>query len=246
MPRSARRMSESGYFHVIERGNGNQLIFECDDDRRLFIGLLEKYSREVGVSVCAYCLMDNHVHLLLHDGANQLPVFMKKLNVSYARSFNWKYERSGHLFQDRYKSEPIEDDPYFLSVLRYILRNPTKAGLCSPENYPWSSFRMYDGQSFVDTTFIRELFPDIEAYEEYILSGPDVSDAGLEMSSKSDAWARKVLSERIGVESGAAIQSFDRARRDAAVCELLKAGLSERQISRLTGISRHIIHEIAW
>ena len=246
MTRSARRMSESGYFHVIIRGNAKQIIFEESDDYRFFLNRLEKFSGELGIGVCAYCLMENHVHLLLHDSPGMLPEFMKKLNVSYARFFNWKYERSGHLFQDRYKSQPIEDDSYFLSVLCYILNNPNKAGLSGPAEYLWSSYNAYDGNSFIETKLIRGLLPTWEAYEELITLGGKAENSELENPKKDDKWAKDIICKEFDVESSTVIQGFERKKRDEAVKLLLQKGLSERQIERLTGISRYIIRRIAW
>ena len=246
MARAARRMSESGYFHVIVRGNAKQIIFEESDDYRFFLNRMEKFSAETGVGVCAYCLMENHVHLLLHDRESALPEFMKKLNVSYARFFNWKYERSGHLFQDRYKSEPVEDDSYFLSVLCYILNNPKKAGVCGPAEYPWGSFKAYDGGTFVETELIKGLLPTWEEYEELVMLGESKANPGLEAPKKDDKWAREYICGELGVESCSAVHSFERKERDEAVAKLLAAGLSERQIERLTGISRYIVRRIAW
>ena len=246
MARSARKMSESGYFHVIIRGNGQQQIFEENDDYKYFLILLEKYVKETGVTVCAYCLMGNHVHMLLRDTSDELSVFMKKLEVSYASFFNWKYGRTGHLFQGRYKSEPIDDDSYLLQVFRYILRNPAKAGIASPEGYPWSSYSYYDGGSFVDTMLIGEMLGSRENYEEFIRSADENEIEDREFVKISDADAKKIIREKLGVESGSVIQGFSRAERDAAVMELLTEGLSERQIARLTGISRYIIRQIDW
>ena len=238
-------MSESGYYHVISRGNGKQLIFEEPDDYRFYLNRLEKYCAETGVSVCAYCLMDNHVHLLLHDRTGSIVQFMKKLNGSYARFFNWKYKRSGHLFQDRYNSEPIEDDSYFLSVLHYILNNPRKAGICGAEQYPWSSYKLYDAGSFIDTDLIKGLLPSIEEYEEFVMMQRTDPGPSAEMGRRDDEWAKEIIKERLGVENGSAVQGFERKKRDEAILMLLKEGLSERQIERMTGVSRFIIR-IEW
>ena len=143
MPRQARQLSESGYLHLIVRGIGKQILFEDREDRLFFLSRLKRFCAETNVSVLAYCLMENHVHLLVHDQEHSTPLLMKKLGVSYSGYFNQKYERSGHLFQDRYRSEAIEDERYLLSVFRYILNNPQKAGLGSPLNYEWSSVAQY-------------------------------------------------------------------------------------------------------
>lgn len=100
MPRQARQSSETGYFHVIVRGNGKQILFEDSSDFRYYLSLLERCSSETSVAVCAYCLMENHVHLLLHDTGTDLSLFMKKLGVSYSIYFNKKYERNGDSLRD--------------------------------------------------------------------------------------------------------------------------------------------------
>ena len=107
--------------HIIVRGIGKQILFEDDSDRRTYLSFLKKYRGETEITIFAYCLMENHVHLLIQDRNGAAPLFMKKMGVSYAQYYNRKYDRIGHLFQDRYKSERIEDDAYLLTVFRYIL-----------------------------------------------------------------------------------------------------------------------------
>ena len=127
MPRQPRRKSESGIYHIMLRGINQQTIFEDDADYRRFLDTLEKYKAVSGYTVFAYCLMSNHVHLLLKVADEDLDMIMKRIGGSYVFWYNWKYSRRGHLFQDRFKSEPVETDPYFLAVLRYIHQNPVKA-----------------------------------------------------------------------------------------------------------------------
>ena len=139
MPRHARHISTSGYFHLIVRGIGRQALFEENTDYFFYLSILKRYSEETGVKVCAYCLMENHVHLLVHDLSGAVPLFMKKIGVSYSSFYNKKYERCGHLFQDRYLSENVETEKNLLTVCRYILNNPRKAGICTAETYPCES-----------------------------------------------------------------------------------------------------------
>ena len=120
MPRMARTMSVSGYMHVVVRGIGKQILFEETKDYEHYLERLERYSLETGVKVCAYCLMGNHVHILLHGELASIALLMKKLGVSYSGYYNRKYDRSGHLFQDRYRSEPVNDERYLLTVFRYM------------------------------------------------------------------------------------------------------------------------------
>ena len=105
-------------------------------DYQRFLSSLERFCGETEVKICAYCLMENHVHLLVCDPESHTPLIMKKPGVNYSQNFNLKYDRSGHLLQDRYKSEAIENNAYLLVVFRYILNNPRMAGICEARNYP--------------------------------------------------------------------------------------------------------------
>ena len=100
MPREARKISLSGYYHVIIKGIGSMLIFEEEKDYEFFLKRMWKYSDETDIEICAYCLMDNHVHLLINDRMMNMVGFMRKLDISYSEYFNTKYEREGHLFQN--------------------------------------------------------------------------------------------------------------------------------------------------
>ena len=113
--------------------------------------------------------MGNHVHLLLKDAVQQLDLIMKKIACSYAWYFNWKYERVGHLFQDRFKSEPVEDDRYYLTVLRYIHQNPHKAGIAATDDYKWSSYSEYTGKTEIaDTEFALKLLGGSEIFISFM------------------------------------------------------------------------------
>ncbi len=245
MARQPRELSESGYLHVMQRGIGQQLLFEEDADYRYYLEALERYSRETGVTVCAYCLMENHTHLLLYDTGDGIPKLMKKLGVRYVWYFNHKYARVGHLFQDRYRSETVEDDAYLLSVFRYILNNPLKAGICAAEDYPWSSYHCYgDRSSFVDTRCVEPFFGDREHYAGYI--GQENDDACMDFSGgrrRDDHWALRVIRRELKGKSGTSLQGMDREERDKTLRKLKKAGLSIRQLERLTGINRGVIQK---
>ena len=243
MPRIARNIYEGGYRHVIVRGIGKQILFENDDDNRYYIKLLEKYSKDTGVGVCAYCLMENHVHLLLHDNGTDTALFMKKMGVSYSAFYNGKYERTGHLFQDRYKSENINDEKGYLAVLRYILRNPEKAGFCTAEEYRWSSYSSYgDEKSFLEQSMTWELLRNKGEFRTFISDGNACACMEYE-GKKDDGWAKDAIRSALGIETGTIIQSYNRQERNQALRKLKSLGLSIRQIERLTGINRGVIQK---
>ena len=241
MGRTARKYSISGYMHVIERGIGKQLIFEDEQDYRYYLLLLRKYSKEAAVSVCAYCLMDNHVHLLMCDKNRQLSIMMKKIGVCYTHYFNTKYERTGHLFQDRFLSEPIDSLGYLLTAYRYILNNPVKAKICRVSEYPWSSYgEFYNANSFVDTSWLKETLGEQYPYEKFM----ELSDYDncLEFEKdKSDQFARQIIKRFLHIDSGTRLQAYSKPKRDEALRMLKAKGLSIRQIARLTGIGRGIV-----
>ncbi|WP_404330329.1 transposase [Mesobacillus maritimus] len=108
MPREARQKSTSGVYHVMLRGANRQEIFHDDEDRMKFLNCLKKYKGIAKFNLYAWCLMDNHVHLLLKEGEEELATTMKRIGVSYVSFYNWKYCTTGHLFQDRFKSECVE------------------------------------------------------------------------------------------------------------------------------------------
>ena len=114
---------------AVKRANAQKEEFKKRLDRMKMLKCMRRFREETGTVICAYCLMDNHIHLLLHNEEGP-DVFIKKIASSYVYHFNHKYDRVGHLFQDRYKSEPVEDDRYLIAVFRYILQNPWKAGIC--------------------------------------------------------------------------------------------------------------------
>ena len=144
MPRQARIFSVRGVYHIMMRGNDKRRIFLDDDDRRRFIFTLFEKTSEENADIYAYCLMNNHVHLLLHEKEYNIARLMKRINVSIAYHFNKKYKRVGHLFQDRFISEIVDNNDYLLAAVRYIHNNPVKAGIVSsPEKYLWSSYNDY-------------------------------------------------------------------------------------------------------
>ena len=118
MPRKTRKKSKSGIYHIILRGQNRQIIFEDDEDKEKFLQTIEECKRKSGFELYGYCLMRNHIHLLLHELKDETGIIMRRIGASYVYWYNWKYRRCGHLFQDRYKSETVETDEYFLTEPR--------------------------------------------------------------------------------------------------------------------------------
>jgi REP element-mobilizing transposase RayT len=146
MARPARLHVEGGVYHVILRGNGGQNIFFSIADRRFFYGLIEEGCRRFGYRVHGFCLMRNHVHLIVEVGTTPLSRPMQNLCFRYGRWINRREGRAGHVFQDRFRAVLVEADSYLLELVRYVHLNPVRAALvAAAEDYPWSGHRAYLG-----------------------------------------------------------------------------------------------------
>lgn len=138
MARKPREELEGAIFHVYARGNDQRLIYRDDIDRRLYLRLLATAVRLWSWSLHAFCLMDNHVHLLVETPKPNLGRGMQYLHGTYAREFNDRHRRSGHLFQGRYGAVRIKTDEQLWRVKEYIEMNPVNAGLCATrDDWPW-------------------------------------------------------------------------------------------------------------
>jgi REP element-mobilizing transposase RayT len=148
MPRRPRLEEAGAIHHVFARGIAQREIYVDAADRVFYLELLEWVVDHTGWRCFAYCLMDNHVHLLVQTPEPNLGFGMHRLHGDYARAFNRRHGRSGHVFQGRYESRRVMDDPYFLTLASYIALNPVEAGVCdAPEQWPWGSHRyVIDGE----------------------------------------------------------------------------------------------------
>jgi len=141
-PRLSRfQLSTYTYFQICVRGNNGQNIFTSEKDFLRYLSLIEKYAKRYSLQCFAYCLMDNHAHMLLRAPSIQvLSKTMHAIQVAYAMYFNRKYQRRGHLFQDRFSSWVIKDEHHLLSAKEYIENNPVRSGMTNQrEDYTWSS-----------------------------------------------------------------------------------------------------------
>ena len=247
MPRQARQTSKFGLYHVMLRGIDRTQLFYDDDDRIAFMERLVRYKEECEFSLLAWCLMANHVHLLIKENAVSLSVIMKKLELSYSNYFNAKYDRRGYLFEDRYKSEPIESDKYLLAVVRYIHRNPLEIG---EQMAHWTSYDEYlTSPDIADTTLILGILdPTMKrphlAFKEFVDIPQDTTYSFIGDKSPKhikDLEAMKMILAESGLGSCTDLFSLEKEARNKVIASLRKKGLSIRQIARLTGINRGIV-----
>ncbi len=183
MPRQARIDAPGLLQHVIARGNEKRDIFLDDQDRKLFVRRFSALLEETGTECFAWALINNHFHLLLRNHDCKLSIFMRRLLTSYVVNFNQRYDRSGHLFQNRYKSIVCDADSYLLELIRYIHLNPLRAGLVTDidalDRYPWCGHAVLMGNHSLPGQIIADvllLFGQQEStarrhYRQFVMQG---------------------------------------------------------------------------
>ena len=156
MPRFPRSYIKTSFFHVITQGINKSYIFEKSEDIKYYIKSLYTLTEEQKIEIIAYCIMNNHAHILIKaEKINELSKYMQRLNTKYARYYNKKYNRVGYVFRDRYKSEGIYSEEHLYNCIKYIYDNPVKAGICSKaEDYPYSNYKNINGNTDNKYSFI--------------------------------------------------------------------------------------------
>ncbi|MCL6559116.1 MAG: transposase [Firmicutes bacterium] len=245
------------------RGNERKDIFYDDEDRIRFLETLNKMKEDGNYHIYAYCLMSNHVHLLMKEGKDSIQRSMKRICVSYVYYFNNKYQRIGHLFQDRYRSEAVDEESYILTAARYIHNNPVKAGIVEKaEDFKWSSYKEYISkigykQGLVEREFLLSLLSDREeraialfrefAYESVVDELIEYEESTAKTRIK-DTVKKNLKDEIIKVleNRGYNLENLKSCRDKKIRNELIReiretTGASVRELSRLLGISKDMI-----
>ena len=248
MPRASRQQSATNVYHVTMRGIGKRIIFEDDADRDRFLNRLSSYVDGSSLEILAWCLMENHVHLVLKAEFDDLKRIMHGLSTSYANYYNSIHGHVGPVFQGRYDSVPIEGDAQLAACVRYVHLNPAAAKICAPEDYPWSSYLQYlGGEGFCSTQLFSGMFDDVAAIRAF----HDTSngfDEIIDMSSYrrrlTDEEAFATATEIFGEHFVEAIPNMEKPERNDAIRRLYAVGLSGKQIERLTGVGRGIFNRV--
>lgn len=245
LPRIYREVSPTGIYHVMQRGVGKQIIFESEDDYKFYLKKLKTYKELLNIEVIAYCLMENHVHLLIRtDDCSKISNLMQRIGTSYAVYYNGRYTHSGHVFQGRFACELINDEKYLMTCIRYIHNNPVKAGISSIESYRWSSYIEYLVDQGISD---RDFFLSIIGGKAAFISFSKLSDNCKVMDCDSIALsledALSIINNHTGFNctDGSIVKSLAKKKRDAVICALKEAGFTNREIERLTGISKYIV-----
>ena len=247
MSRTKRIQSSTNTYHVMIRGINKQQIFYEPNDYKRMITILSRYKELSGYELYAYCLMGNHLHLLIKTGNEPIDRVIRRIGDSFVYWYNRKYDRCGHLFQDRFRSEPVEDERYLLTVFRYILQNPVVSGICDHvEDYPYSSAAEYLKPSnpisfpnITDTTFIEKILSGANLGE--YLNHPEDTTIKMDADVRhrlSDEEAYKIIQkETVGLDAAPSYED------EHFIRSVFRKGVSIRQLSRLTGVSKYQIEK---
>ena len=265
-----RERCESDIYHIMTRGTGRQLIFDDDADRTRYMELLGRGTQKEGVEIIAWCLMDNHAHLIVDGDLASIARLMQNLGRSYVKFFNLRHDRVGHLFQGRYRSVPMRDQTQLEVTLRYVHLNPLEAGMPDPRHYPWSSYPDYlglrdEGPVPVRKNQMLEAFGGVDAFvafheqgiSAHVQSGKQGAACQHSAASKTHDTtsamtygrmtldeARRAIQEELEGLGFKTMPVGERGWRNLLLRRLKARGLSIRQIERLTGIGRNIIARV--
>ncbi len=189
MARKPRISFGGAIHHIVIRGNNQRKVFRAKRDYQMFLDFLRERKKRFNFKLYAYCLMTNHIHLLIEETSEEgnISKLMQSINVKYTFYFNKRYKRSGHIFQGRFFSALIQKENYFLEATRYIHLNPYRAGMVHKAEYhPWSSYRAYltingDPGGFVETSLAKDMISDREGdevnrYKEFIEEGVELDE----------------------------------------------------------------------
>ena len=257
MARKPRIHYPGACYHVILRGNARQDIFFEDGDRYRFFLLMQEGIERYGHRIHAFCLMTNHIHLVIQVADVPLPRIMQNLTFRYTRWANWSQGKSGHLFQGRYKAVLVDADAYLIQLVRYLHLNPVRAGITTdPSLYPWSSHRAYCGTEKIHwlcTDFVLASFDnhaDI-AMQRFVTFVTDALDEGHRPEFHGlgccdsrllgdDSFAERVLSDNNE------IQPFKTSIRELASAVCRYYCVEEGELQKKTHRASHLRAMLAW
>ena len=257
MAREARKESKTGYYHVMMRGNNKSMIFIQPKEKQYFKEQLQYQVDDGNISIVAYCFMDNHVHLLIHSDLQTMTEALKWINIKFAGRYNHKYDRVGHVFQDRYKSEVINTVEHLLQAIRYIHNNPVKAKMVTKvSDYSWSSYKSYTENedkliSSEDKQMIMDLFSgSIVQFKKFHLEEEKnefleiQEDLEREREEKAMRIIRKYC-EKYGIIDEKELGNKIDILEEVVIELLISSHFPHRRIAELTGITRGKVHSIA-
>ena len=249
MPRKP-RIEINGYYHVINRGVEQRVIFNDSEDYEYFEELMCFYAKGYGVTIHNYCLMSNHYHILLEISQGNLSKFMRQLNMNYAIYFNKKNKRTGHLWQGRFKSWYVTDEKYLYTLMLYIEQNPLKANMVKTlEAYPYSSYHSFLAKKIPECLqnawIVQNHGNDHEAIKAMLNSDVDHSVLQELKSASSLVEASNVDKKPdINILEQLLNNTEEIKERNIKIVEAYGSGYSQHMIAKVLGLNQATVQRI--
>ena len=252
MTRIIRTFSKSNVYHIIIKGCNDGVIFYDDMDRNIFLDRIKLTKEEFKYKVYAYCLMSNHVHMVIDVQQENLSKAIQSLTIRYASYFNKKYDRKGTFVQGRFKSKNIENQRYFLEVCRYVHRNPEKVGIEKTSEYRWSSYKEYIGKEKIieKKTLLYYLNNSMENFVKYTNKIEDIQEimkyADFEINNKlNDQELINIILKKFNYDSIDKVINYFKEKENLTDLKDLKNidKITKAQLSRIIRVDKRIIEK---
>ena len=245
------RIEIPGYYHVVNRGVEQRVVFKDAADYEYFEELMCFYAKSHEITLHNYCLMSNHYHLLIEITKENLSKFMRQLNMNYAIYFNKKYKRVGHLWQGRFRSWYVTDEAYLFTLMRYIEQNPLKANMVKDiKEYPYSSYHYFLQYQDIPlclkkSWIVRNYQKDKEAIEAFLTAPVDNTQL-IELKKASS------LIEVPNIDKKPSLQDLEKMfenisdikERNKIILKAIEQGYSQHMIARVLGISQPAVNGV--
>ena len=219
MSRQARSHLKTNLFHIMVQGINKSYIFNDSMDIKYYIKLLYEFNSQHNIQIIAYCVMNNHTHILIKsENIDEMSKYMKRVNVKFSRYYNKKHNRVGYVFRDRFKSQGIYSEKHMYNCIRYIYENPVKAGICrKTEEYPYSNFNrnkkidIYNNEDnwpFIDTEedintccefMLKEILKKNNISLIELKNNKDILYNIVEIMMKQYNYSLRNISEKLGI-----------------------------------------------
>lgn len=240
-------MTWPGYYHVISRGVERRKVFLDDDDFEQFLGLLSSVKEQYSMDVHAFCLMNNHYHLLIETHIKNISEAMRYLNSQYSAWFNRKYKRSGHLWQGRYKSYYLYDEKHFWTVAKYIERNPLVAGMVTDVNaYRYQSLyqRIHSDKyvSLVEGSKIEEM--TTMDYLEFVSYALDNKELDFVYKTPQVKFFQDGTVDVLDRRLNSFFETDDQLSRNEKVISAVNYGYTQTEVAQYLGLSAMAVSKI--
>lgn len=252
MSKKLREFSNSKVYHIIIKGIDDGTIFYDDEDRNVFLNKLKITKKKFKYKILAYCLMSNHVHLVILIENENLSKGIQSLIIRYASYFNRKYDRRGPFVQNRFNSKKVENQRYFLEVCRYVHRNPEKAGIEKTDKYKWSSYQEYiKKEKIIDKKILMHyLDNNINNFISYTNKNETKQEinrlAEFEMIRKlNDDIVVRIILDKLKFSSVDEIINYFKNEKNHDKIKILKEiqGTNVTQIARVIRINRRLVEK---